>query len=100
MNPPESGGIPAWGKETTNDRAECHAAFRALRMDAVAALSAGAPAGRIYFGHRRLLVPPPHAGGRDPHHRDGGGERLPQRGARQASPPQRPPPYPAAPLPA
>ena len=60
-------------------------------MDAVAALSARAAPGGIYFGHRRLLVSRHHARRRDADHRDGGDERLPQGTARQDPRPQRPP---------
>ena len=59
-------------------------------MDVVAALPARAAQGRIYFGHRRLLVSRHHARRRHADHRDGGDERLPQGTARQDPRPQRP----------
>ena len=73
-----------------------HPPFRALRMAAVAALSARAAQGRIHLGHRRLLLPRHHARRRHADHRDGGDERLPQGTARQDPRPQRPSADPAA----
>src|SRR5262249_38786666 len=78
-----------------DERAPGDAGLFPVRMDAVAALLAGAAQGRIHFGHRRLLVPRDHARRCDPHHRDGGDEWLPQRAARQNSRTQRAPADPA-----
>ncbi len=75
---------------TFNDRAQRDAALLAIRVDAVAALPAGAAQGRIHLGDRRVFLPRHRAGRCHPHHRDGGDERLPQGIARQDSRPQRP----------
>ena len=90
VNSPESDEIR--GKEHLHERAHRHACLCPVRMDAVAALSARAPQGRLYLGHRGLFLPRDHAGGRDPDHRHGGDERLPQGTPRQDSRPQRPSP--------
>ena len=84
----------------TNERPDGDAPLRPVRVDAVAALSAGAAARGLHLGHCRILLSGHHAGRRDPHHRDGGDERVPHRTARQDPRPQRPSPGPAARFPA
>src|SRR5581483_5728757 len=50
LNPPESGEIRA-GKGIDESRNR-DAPFRSIRMEAVVALPAGAPAGGLHFDHR------------------------------------------------
>ncbi len=70
--------------------------FRAYRVDAIAALSAGAAQRGIYLGHRRFLVPRHHARRRHPDHRHGGDERVPPGAPDQDLGAQRPSSDPAA----
>src|SRR5262249_49106346 len=62
----------------SNEAAEPNAPILSVRMDAVAALPAGAAPRGLHLGHRRLLVPRHHARRRHADHRDGGDERVSQ----------------------
>ena len=95
-NPPKSCEQSSAGTNQSMTEPKRDAALLPVRMDAVAALLAGAAQGRIHLGHRRVFLPRHHARRRHAHHRHGGDERLPPRTARQDPRPQRPSADPAA----